>query len=194
VPPGTIVQFNSSGGIIGGSAVTDALGRASVILTSASPKPLGVPGYAPPFNERGFARILAETVDETGKKIIAEGPMLFSGSTMPIEVTSPQPIPFTLAPFVGSQSFFYTVKDQNNNPLVAGTSISVTTDNGKLNGETNINLKDTQSRGWTEFAFTLTNAEPDTVVKSATIKIEVISQNGDASTTITGTMLPKPKK
>ena len=190
VPPGTVVQFRSSGGIIEGSAVTDALGRGTVILTSASPQPQGVPGYAPPFNEPGFARIIAETVDETGAKITTEGPMLFSGRTMPIEVTSPQPIPFNIAPF-SSQTFNYKVKDQNSNPLVAGTTINVTTDNGKLVGDTNINLKDTQSRAWTTFAFTLTNAEPDTLAKDTNIKIQVISQNGDVATTINGKLLPK---
>jgi hypothetical protein len=190
VPPGTVVQFRSSGGIIEGSAATDALGRASVTLTSASPQPQGIPGYAFPFTEPGFARIIAETVDETGAKITTEGPMLFSGRTLPIEVTSLQPIPFNIAPF-GSQSFSYKVKDQNSNPLVAGTAISVTTDNGKLVGDTNINLKDTQSRGWTQFDFTLTNAEPDSLAKDTTIKIQVTSQNGDASTTINGKLLPK---
>jgi hypothetical protein len=190
VPPGTVVQFRSTGGIIGGSAVTDALGRASVILTSASPQPQGVPGYGFPFTEPGFARIVTETVDETGAKITTEGPMLFSGRTMPIEVTSPQPIPFNIAP-LSSQAFAYKVKDQNSNPLVAGTTISVTADNGKLNGETNITLKDTQSRAWTQFSFTLTNAEPDSLAKDTTIKIQVTSQNGDASTTISGKLLPK---
>jgi hypothetical protein len=190
VPPGTVVQFRSTGGIIEGSAVTDALGRASVTLTSASPKPQGIqgiPGYAFPFTEPGFARIVAETVNETGAKITTDGPVLFSGRTMPIEAT---PTTFTLAPF-SSQFFTYRVKDQNNNPLVAGTTITVTTDNGKVNGDTNINLRDTQSRAWTEFYFALTNAEPDTVAKDATIKIQVTSQNGDASRTITGRLLPK---
>ncbi|MGH7453908.1 MAG: Ig-like domain-containing protein, partial [bacterium] len=191
VPPGTVVQFRSTGGIIEGSAVTDALGRASVTLTSASPQPQGIPGYAPPFTELGFARIVAETVDETGAKITTEGPVLFSGRTMPIEVTSPQPIPFSIAPY-SSQFFTYKVKDQNNNPLVAGTAISVTTDNGKVTGDTNINLKDTQSRAWTEFDFILTNSEPDSLfVKVTTIKIQVTSQNGDASRTIIGSLLPK---
>lgn len=194
VPPGTVVQFRSTGGIISGSAVTDALGRASVILTSASPQPQGIrgnPRYTFPFTAPGFALIVAETVDENGAKITTDGPVLFSARTQPIEVTSPQPIPFNIAPF-GSQYFAYKVKDQNNNPLVAGTSISVTTDNGELNGDTDINLKDTQSRAWTQFSFTLTNAKPDSLVaKATTIKIQVTSQNGDASTTITGKLSPK---
>lgn len=190
VPPGTVVQFRSTGGIIGGSAVTDALGRATVVLTSANPQPQGVPGYTFPFTEPGFARVLAETVDETGKKIVAQGPLLFSGRTMPIEVTSQQPIPFNIAP-LSAQFFTYKVKDQNDNPLVAGTTISVTTDNGKLSGDTNINLKDTLSRAWTQFSFTLANAEPDTVIKDTVIKIQVTSQNGDASATIYGKLLPK---
>jgi hypothetical protein len=188
VPPGTIVQFRCSGGIIGGSAVTDALGRASVILTSASPQPQGVPGYPFPFTEPGFARVIAETVNKNNVKITTEGPILFSGRTMPIEVT---PTTFNLEPYAISPVFTYKVRDQNNNPLVAGTAISVTTDNGKVTGDVNVNLKDTMLREWTTFKFTLTNAQPDSVAKAATIKIEVISQNGDASTTIIGTMKAK---
>jgi hypothetical protein len=190
VPPGTIVQFRTSGGIIGGSAVTDGLGRASVILTSSSPQPQGVPGYSFPFTEPGFARVIAETVDENNAKITSEGPVLFSGRTMPIEVTSPQPLPFNLPPY-GSQFFTYKVKDQNNNPLVAGTSISVSTDNGKVTGNTAVTLKDTYSRAWTQFGFTLTNSTPDSLAKDATVKIEVSSQNGDASMTISGRMQAK---
>jgi hypothetical protein len=182
VPPGTIVQFQSTGGIIGGSAVTDALGRAAVILTSARPEPppqAGLPA--------GFAIITAETVDESGTKIRATGSVLFSGYTKPIEVT---PTTFSIAPF-SSQSFTYKVRDENDNPLVAGTTISVSTDAGTLGGSTGITLKDTQSRGFTQFTFTLKNAEPDSVDKEATVKIEVTSQNGDASTSFTGKLLKK---
>ncbi|MDZ7291527.1 MAG: carboxypeptidase regulatory-like domain-containing protein [candidate division KSB1 bacterium] len=186
VPPGTAVQFRSTGGIIEGSAVTDKLGRATVSLLSASPQPQGISGYPAPYSEPGFALITAETVDENRTRIRTTTVVLFSGRTQ-ISVT---PTTFNLAAFA-SQRFDYTVKDQNNNPLVAGTTISVTTDNGKVSGNTSITLKDTQSRAYTQFSFILTNSQPDSVAKDATVKIDVTSQNGDVTSYITGKMLAK---
>jgi hypothetical protein len=53
-------------------------------------------------------------------------------------------------------------------------------------------LKDTQSKAFTKFTFTLTNSAPDSLVaKPANVKIAVTSQNGDASQTIAGTMLKR---
>jgi hypothetical protein len=179
VPPGTVVQFRSTGGIIEGSAVTNSLGQAAVILTSASPVP------AIPSN--GLVTITAETVDETRAKIKTTARVLFSGSTI-LNLT---PLTFNLAAFA-SQTFTYTVADPNGNPLVAGSTFTVTTDNGKVSGQTNINLKDTQSKVFTSFKFTLTNSQPDSLVaKDANVKIEVSSPNGDASLAIIGKMLKK---
>lgn len=187
VPPGTVVQFQSSGGIIAGSAVTDDLGRATVTLLSASPQPPGIPSLPSPFSEPGFALIRAETVDENQRKITASTIVLFSGRTQ-LSVT---PASFTLAPFK-SERFDYTVSDQNNNPLVAGTTISVSTDNGDLAGDKSITLFDTQSRAFTRFSFILTNSKPDSIAaKDATLTIDVKSQNGNATAFVRGQMLPK---
>jgi hypothetical protein len=186
VPPNTSVQFQTSGGIIGGSAGTDGLGRATVILLSASPQPQGIGGAPAPLNEPGFARIFAETNDENKQKITTSTVVLFSGRTQ-MSVT---PTAFTLQP-LRSQLFNYTVSDQNRNPLVAGTNITVSTDVGTVAGDKNLVLEDTQSRAFTQFSFVLTNANPDsTKTKDATVEIKVNSLNGNASLTIRGTMLP----
>ncbi len=186
VPPGTSVQFRTSGGIIGGSAVTDDLGRATVTLLSASPQPQGIAGAIFPFSERGFARIDAQTVDANDQQISTSTVVLFSGRTQ-VDLT---PRTFSLPP-QGTQVFNYTVSDQNLNPLVAGTSIKVGTDNGKVTGITDFTLEDTQSRAYTNFSFVLTNSQPDSFkVKPATITIEVTSQNGNVKLHTTGEMLP----
>lgn len=186
VPPNTSVQFQTSGGIIGGSAGTDALGRATVTLLSASPQPPGIVGAASPYNEPGFARITAETVDENKLQISTSTVVLFSGRTV-MNVT---PTSFTLQPYK-SQAFNYVVSDQNKNPLVAGTSINVSTDEGTLAGDKNVVLEDTQARAFTQFSFVLTNFKPDsTKAKDATVEIKVSSFNGNGTLTIRGTMLP----
>lgn len=186
VPPATSVQFQSTGGIIGGSSGTDLLGRATVPLLAAAPRPQGITGATPPLNEPGFARITAETIDENKLKITASTVVLFSGVTQ----VSAAPLTFNLPP-LQSQLFNYTVSDQNKNPLVAGTNISVSTDVGTLVGDKNIVLEDTQSRAYTQFSFVLTNANPDSVkTKDATVELKVTSQNGNANLIIRGTMLP----
>ena len=187
VLPGTSVQFQSGGGIIEGSAVTDELGRATVILTSAEPKPEGIPSTPFPFTELGFARITAETVDESNNTITASTVVLFSGTTQ----AGISPTNFSIAPF-SSELFQYTVHDQNNNPLVSGTAISVSADNGEVSGITNFTLDDTQSRAFTRFSFVLTNTSPDSAdVKDSTITLNVSSRNGDVTIFVTGKMLPK---
>jgi len=180
VPPGTAVQFQSTGGITEGSAVTNALGQATVILTSASPVP-------PLINSDGLVAVIAETVDETRNKITVKTKVLFSG---PTQVLIPQTT-FTLQPFA-SQTFNYTVADLNFNPLVAGSRYTVSTDNGKVAGAINVIMKDTQSKAATLFSFVLTNSQPDSLVaKSATVELKVDSPNGDVIRTIIGAMLPK---
>jgi hypothetical protein len=182
VPPGTIVQFQSTGGIVEGSAVTNALGQATVILTSASPVP-------PLTNSDGLVAVIAETVDETRTKIKVTTKVLFSGPTQ-ISVT---PTTFTLQPF-GTQTFSYMVSDLNFNPLVAGSQYTVSTDNGKVSGATNVTMRDTQSKAATMFSFVLNNSQPDSIAaKDANVEIKVASPNGDVIRTITGKMLPLPK-
>lgn len=186
VPPGTAVYFQTSGGIIGGSAVTDGLGRAAVTLLSANPLPPGIAGAPSPLNQTGFARIIAQTVNEKQEKITTSTVVLFSGITQ-VEIS---PTTFSLPP-LRSQVFQYKVSDQNDNPLVAGTSISVAATEGKLGGDTNNTLPDTQSRAFTIFSFSLTNSEPDSfLVKDATVTIEVTSQNGNVKLSTSGQMLP----
>lgn len=186
VPPNTSVQFQSSGGIIGGSAGTDALGRAPVTLLSASPQPQGIAGAPSPLNEPGFARLTAQTIDENKQQITASTVVLFSGRT----VMNVAPTSFSLQPYK-SQAFNYVVSDQNKNPLVAGTSINVSSDEGTLAGDKAVVLEDTQSRAFTQFSFVLTNSKPDsTKAKDATIEIRVNSLNGSGTLTVRGTMLP----
>ena len=190
VPPGTSVQFQSTGGIIEGAALTNDLGIASVSLISAAPQPQGVSGAAFPFNQRGFALVTAQTVDENQQAISKSTIVLFSGST---QITDLEPDnTFSLAAN-GSKQFNFTVSDGNSNPLVAGSNISVQTNNGSVAGDVNVTLVDTQSRAATQFLFVLTNSDPDKIEGASadvTVTITVSSQNGAARLTFTGQMFP----
>jgi hypothetical protein len=178
VRPETVVYFTTTGGIIEGSALTDLMGRASVVLMSAGPQP-----YHPVYGA-GFATVTARTADENQNTIETSGLVLFSG--IPQISVNPNSIN---VPDKGSQSFFYTVSDQNGNPLVAGTSIRVSVESGNVEavGNTDITLPDTQSPAWTNFGFSLVDTTPDTsLVNNVSLKISTTGPNGNLEVSISG--------
>ncbi|UCE18370.1 MAG: Ig-like domain-containing protein [Gemmatimonadota bacterium] len=183
VPENTAVYFTTSGGIIEGSAVTDRLGTASVVLISADPRPVD-----------GWVTVTAQTVDGEGQTIEDTMPILFSGSTVISNVT---PGTFNI-PQGGSQSFQYTVSDRNGNPLTAGTRIRVTATKGLLGGAVDFRLADTQSPLATQFSFVLSDpdATDEAPTEGSTITIEVLTSDvdcppcpsGDATISISGSI------
>ena len=183
VPENTAVYFTTSGGIIEGSAVTNRLGIASVVLISADPRPAN-----------GFVTVTAQTVDGDAQTIEDTMPVLFSGSTIISNVT---PVTFTI-PQGGSQIFQYIVSDRNGNPLTAGTRIQVTSTKGSLGGAIDFRLPDTQSPAATQFSFILADidAADELPAESATVTITVTTSDvkcppcpsGDAAVSISGTI------
>jgi hypothetical protein len=178
--PGTSVYFTSTGGIIGGSANTGSMGVGTVSLLSAAPQPIDATYGA------GFATITASTANENQNTISTKTLVLFSGVAL---ITSFTPSTFNI-PNGGSQSFDYTVCDENQNPLSSGTSITVNVNGPDVatQGDVSVNLPDTQSKSWTHFNF-LAYDSNDTisVAKPVTIVISVTGPNGSAKATISGT-------
>ena len=168
VPEGTSVYFSTTGGGIEGSARTDARGQASVDLISAEPYPEG-----------GLVTVTAQTVDKDGNPITATIKVLFSGHTAPIYV---EPSYITV-PEGGRQAFTYIVSDEDGNPLVEGTRIKVTSQGGKVTGDVDVTLPDTQDPSWTRFSFIFQDEAEDETPPQITI--EVTSPNGDRKRTIT---------
>jgi len=178
VRPGTVVYFSTTGGIIQGSAITDNQGLASVTLISAQP----LPNH--PTLGLGFATVTGTTADEDNNIISAETVVLFSGipaiSVIPMSINIPNG---------SSQTFCYTVSDQNGNPLAEGTSIAVTVDgeNVKATGSLSKSFPDTQSKNWTSFSFALYDVLPDTSVAApVSILIKTSGPNGFAELEIYG--------
>lgn len=179
VRPGTSVSFSTSGGIIEGSAQTNEIGEGSVELISAAPQP-NHPTFGP-----GFATVTATTIDENASMISTDVIVLFSG----LPRISVSPTSFAI-PNGGSQSFVYSVSDQNNNPLSEGTTISVSVsgENIKTFGKLDYTLPDTQSRSWTQFGFTVADAaDTVSVVKPLLIDISTTGPNGVSFLSISGT-------
>ncbi len=178
VRPNTAVYFTSTGGIIDGSTQTNELGIGSVDLISAAPQPFH------PVWGAGFATITASTADENSATIEDEILVLFSGRpTIGISPTT-----FSI-PNLGSQSFIYTVQDQNENPLAGGTTITVEVDgdNVKTTGENSVTLPDTQSKRWTQFGFTVSDTDTALLSRPVSVKILTSGPNGGEQLSIGGT-------
>jgi hypothetical protein len=178
VRPGTSVYFNTSSGVIEGSAQTDNLGRATVTyLTHPFPDH--------PLNGPGFFEVTASTIDENNSNIQTSTVRLLSGAPQ----ISVNPTTFDIAN--GSSQFFtFTVSDPNGNPLAEGTSITVSVTEGDLDvtGNIDIRLPDTQSPAYTNFSFTASDSEPgNNNLQQAIITIETSGPNGTARVDIYGT-------
>lgn len=177
--PQSAVYFTSTGGIIEGSGLTNLLGQTSVRLTSSEPRP------EHPILGKGFATITASTADENLQNIYADCLVLFSG----VPFISVVPSSFDL-PNGATQMFDYIVSDQHGNPLSSGQSVSVRVDGQDIEakGDVTMQIPDTQSKGWTQFSFSLRETADTTLVpRSISITISTTGPNGSAKLTFGGT-------
>ncbi len=180
VRPGTIVYFTTTGGIIEGSAATGPNGAASVSLISNAPFPVH-----PDYGE-GYATVTASTADENGNPVTDDFLVLFSGAAN-LDVA-----PYDSLYAGGRYRFF--VYDQHENPLAAGTSISVSIEgeNVKVIGDTDVTLDDALFGGpkVTEFQFTIARSETvdeqgnPLPARVDAVKIEVNGPNGNTARTL----------
>ncbi len=169
VPDGTAIYFSTTGGFIQGSSFTQN-GRASSFLTVANP----IPG-------NGIATVRASTADDNQNTVSETAQIIFSGE--PIITVTPNTINL---PNASDQTFNFTVRDSNGNPMAAGTNITVSVEGEdfELIGDTNITLRDVNASfsnipALTEFKFNIKDSNPETVNNTPIIiTIEVDGPNG----------------
>ncbi|MCH8496666.1 MAG: hypothetical protein LAT57_13690, partial [Balneolales bacterium] len=177
VPDGTAIYFTTDGGFIQGSSYTVA-GRASAPLTVANPFPSA---------NNGLATITASTSNDNQQSISTSGQIIFSLSPI-ISVT---PNNFSI-PNDSDQQFNYTVMDENGNPMVAGTTITVTVEGDAINliGDVSITLREPGSvasfDALTNFSFTIEDSDDEENDAPVQITIESDGPNGYTKLTITG--------
>ena len=140
--------------------------------------------------------------DEVTNQIFATSRVLFSGNTASIVVVQTD----TKWQGAGGDDYLYdgtrgysvlynkehallifTVQDANGNPLAADSTISASVDRGTLSGDTSVTLADTQTS--TNYALTWTNDISGDENLPGTLTIKVTSDNGDATTTVTRTLI-----
>ena len=128
---GTSVSFTTSAGIIGGSATTGADGRASVQIISGPPQPVH-PEYG-----AGYVTVSGSTADIDLNEITDDAVLLFSGTSRIV-------VPPNQGPIVLGNAYEFHVFDQNDNPLAAGTNITVEASGTNVEpfGNTNVLLSD----------------------------------------------------
>jgi hypothetical protein len=184
VLPGTRLTFNTRGGTIDGSALTNASGFAQASLYGGNPQPVD------PVYGRGYTWVRASALGEEGRIVQDSLLVLFSGTTQIVGPASG----FTLQDG-GMQQFEYSIADENGNPLVGGTSIGVNVSGSsdvRLGGDINVTLPDTQDKNrYTRFSFTLTDTRPSDSGRDQelAITISVSSNNGNKTYTFTGKLL-----
>lgn len=176
--PGTPVYFNTTGGVIQGSGVTDDDGQVEVELISGDPRPSG-----------GFLTIRAHTFDENDQEIVRTIPVLFSGPPTSQNITV-TPNTFDIPPN-GSQRFDMEITDVNGNALPFNSNITVTPSDGMtVDGDVDISIPNTlgTGEGITLFSFTAQDSDEETSERQdVSIRIEVETPGGfTASKTISG--------
>lgn len=177
VQPGTVIYFETTGGIIEGSAQTNEVGGAGVNLISARP-----------FPADGYARIIARTADRNGDSVSDTTLVVFTGFP---QIALIEPVP----PLQIGGVYRYTVTDQNGNPLAEDTQVSVTMqgENVKVIGDTDVTLNDHLFGGpkITEFAFGIAKEQEqddegnELPSRIDGVEIEVTGPNGNRKLTIT---------
>jgi len=176
VPEGTSVYFTSDGGGIASSSLTDEYGRASVKLIAAGPCP-----------EDGIVTVTARTMGSEGP-LTASVSVVFSGRTQ-IDAPSSFNIPDG-----GRVDLSFSVSDENGNPLVGGTKVSVSTSAGlSVQGVSSFEIPDTMDKKWTHFTVRIADADPGDgdPPKDCWVTIEVTTPadgNGSSETVVYGSV------
>ncbi len=177
VAAGTRVYFTTDYGVVGASATTDADGLAGVTLRRGDPMP-----------PDGFVTVRAQTVDENNQGIERQATVLFH---IPPIIINVEPDEFFID-HLDDQTFNYTVTDANNNPLPAGSNITVTVEGEDIEviGDVNVTLGDqvTGGQGVTEFSFNVagTNEEEHQNPRPVFIEIKATTATDEYTVRIEG--------
>lgn len=160
VKPETPVYFNSNGGVIQGSGLTDADGEIQVDLIVGNPQP-----------PNGFATVRAHTFDENENEISRETVVLFSGPPNPSFVNL-TPNTFSFTP-EEKRNYTLTITDSNGNPLPAGTTISIETNDDIEIVEDSFEVPSTLLTGRDRTIFVFSAKASEEFSGSATFKITI---------------------
>ena len=206
--PGSVVFFNTTGGIIQASSSLLSDGTASATLTSGNPEPpnglaiitaqvgassasakMGKVARSVPLASRASNTSSTKTAAQSQSFTRSTG-VLFSGRTQIASANNNFIIP------VGSSTAVnYIVSDSLGNPLVSGTTIQVAlsgsgSSNIAMTGDASVNLPDTQDKRYTLFQVSLKDTRTTglNLSQAVTLTISVNSPNGINKLILTGNL------
>lgn len=199
VATNTGVYFHTRAGVIQATVFTNADGQGRADLISGNPAPFG-PLYAAADSGDAYHYVIARTIGRNGETVQDSVLILWSGHSIISDVT-----PSTFAiPNGASQDFVFTVSDFLGHPLAVGTTITVTAvvppppdPNAPVNqvllafgANGSVVLDDFIGRGpgRTEFRFRLSDGSVINQPTAVSVNITVNGPNGNAYTTINGTV------
>ena len=181
VKPGTAIYFNTTGGTIQGSILTDEFGKGVANFNTGNPVPTH-PDYG-----IAYGIISAKTADENEDSISTEIVFLYSGG---VENFNVAPTSFSISDG-GSQTFTYSVSDRYGHPLSAGSQYTVSFEGEDviLAGNTNVVMGDVLF-GSTDFSFSLIDKTPgDNNLRTVSIRVTAThALGGSQSIEFAGTM------
>ena len=160
VKPETPVYFNTNGGVLQGSGLTDDDGQIQVDLIVGNPLP-----------PNGFATVRAHTFDENENQILRETIVLFSGPPNPSFVNL-IPNNFNFLP-EEKRDYTLTITDSNGNPLPAGTTISIEINDDIEIIEDSFEVPNTLLTGRNRSVFVFTATASEEFSGSTTFKITI---------------------
>ncbi len=182
VKPGTAVYFESTAGIIQGSGTehTDEDGFVTVDLISGGDRNL-LNNH--PTLGFGYARVTAHTYNEADEEISKSVDILFSGPPSYPNINL-NPSTFDIGPN-GSENFTLTATDINDNPLPAGSTITIQTAEGLEANPAELEVPNalTAGPGVTVFEFSVADTDDESSdVQDTQITIKIETPSGDTAT------------
>ena len=158
VQTGTVAYFSSTHGIVqttGSTTSTD--GFITKILYSANPRPAGANALV---EGNGWTYVTATTAGPNGTVVKDSVHILWTGPPIIAFLSGPpaNPNSFNIPKGGSDGPWTFTVMDQYNHPMTAGTQISASAVNGIVSGNVPQSLPDVQS-GFTNYTVSLTNSE-----------------------------------
>ncbi|MBI5464464.1 MAG: hypothetical protein HY966_05880 [Ignavibacteriales bacterium] len=179
----TAIYFSTGGGNIVSSATSDDLGNATANIQGGNPAP-----NTPALGGAGYGYITASMFGKDSTRIQKRIPFLFSGAPKIVIPNSG-----FIMQDSGSATFNFKVSDQNGNPLVAGTTISVSksgaSEDFDLTGDVSRTMIDTQDTSSTNFSFTVQDKKGGGVSGTVSFTVTVTGENGTSTSSFAGTLL-----
>ncbi|MFI5251090.1 MAG: hypothetical protein ACHQQQ_01550 [Bacteroidota bacterium] len=185
---GTPIKFNKNAGSMAAFGFTDKNGIAQTTWLGGTPIP-----------SNGIAYVTASALDKNNNVVAYDSSSVLYTGPAQVAIAGILPSPYYLSHGIDT-TITFTVKDSSNNPLAAGSIISVTASGDGasslfLSGNVNVTLPDTRIPGVGTTIFSVRIQDTNSVITSkrpVTLSFAVSGPNGTASVTSSDSLSGAP--